>query len=221
MSDNTPLENELGRLRAMAAERMPAALQQATEEAATILERDVVSKALNVGEKAPDFSLRDAADDRFVWLSEELSQGPVVLSFYRGQWCPYCNLELQGMQRHYQEMRDLGASVYFVGPETRDHAQMLLEKSGTEIPLLYDIDGSVMNDYRIAFSVPESLRPMYSRFGLPDANPITGWTLPIPATFVIAQDGEVIARFVNADYSRRMEPAEIIAALKSLRPPRV
>ncbi len=216
MTVETSLEAQLGKLRTLAAERTPAEIEAAVHQLVGDLEARVVANALGVGEVAPDFTLHAADDDRKVWLAEALSKGPVVLSFYRGQWCPYCNLELQGVQQHYQQMLDLGASVYFVGPETRESAQKLTEKTSASVPLLYDLDGEVMRAYRIEFTLPDGLRPMYSRFGFPEANPRTGWRLPIPATFVIARDGLVVSRYVNADYSRRMEPADIIAALKTL-----
>lgn len=210
------LESRLAQLRAAAAERTPEEIRRLTEAMTQELEREVVAKALNVGDKAPDFTLHAADDDRAVWLADQLNKGPVVISFYRGQWCPYCNIELKGVQERYDEIRELGASVYFVGPETRDHARMMAEKTASTIPLLYDVTGEVMRAYRVEFSLPEGLRPMYSRFGLHEANPNTGWNLPIPATFVIAPDGDIVARHVNADYSQRMEPAEIIAAVASL-----
>ncbi len=210
------LESRLAQLRAAAAERTPEEIRRLTAALTEDLERTVVANTLAVGEKAPDFTLRAADDDRVVWLAEELNNGPVVLSFYRGQWCPYCNLELKGMQQRYDEILQLGASVYFVGPETRDHASMMAEKTESTIPLLYDVSGEVMRAYRIDFTIPEGLRPMYSRFGFHEANPQTGWSLPIPATFVIAPDGDIVARHVSGDYSQRMEPADIISAVSSL-----
>lgn len=216
MSEETTLESQLGKLRAAAAERTPEEIRTLAAQFLTKLEQTTVQKALAVGAKAPDFVLQAADDDRKVWLAEELRHGPVVLSFYRGQWCPYCNLEVNGMQAHYQDMLNASARVYLIGPETRDNAQKLTEKTGSSIPILYDLDGEVMAAYGLEFSIPESLQPMYARFGFPETNPRTGWRLPLPATYVIARDGDVVARYVNADHSRRMEPADIIAALKSL-----
>lgn len=180
------------------------------------LEESVIRTVLDVGETAPDFTLQTATDDRAVWLAEELAGGPVVVSFYRGQWCPYCNPELKGIDDRYQEILDLGASVYFIGPETRENQEKLAAKTGSTIPLLYDLDGAVMRDYGVEFTLPEYLRPMYARFSFPETNPRTGWRLPMPATFVIAREGTVVARHVNGGYTRRMETGEIIAALKSL-----
>ena len=110
----------------------------------------------------------------------------------------------------------MGAEVFLIGPETRDDASKAIEKSAASIPLLFDLDGAVMDAYRISFEIPEYLRAGYARLGFPDANPATGWRLPIPATFVLDRDGVVRARFVDADYRRRMEPGDVVEAVRRL-----
>jgi peroxiredoxin len=92
----------------------------------------------------------------------------------------------------------------------------MMEKNNASIPLLYDLDGAVMEAYRLAFTVPDYLQPAYATLGFPDVNPETGWRLPVPATYVINQDGVVHSQYANGDYTRRMEPADIIAALKEI-----
>jgi peroxiredoxin len=84
------------------------------------------------------------------------------------------------------------------------------------IPLLYDLDGSVMEVYKIAFSVPDYLKPVYEMAGFPGANPSTGWRLPVPATYVVDQQGVIRGRYINADYTRRMEPADILSILREI-----
>ncbi len=120
------------------------------------------------------------------------------------------------MQRRYDEILELGAAVYFIGPETRDNSAQMMEKTHASIPLLFDRDGAVMEAYRIAFEIPEALHGGYGRLGFPDLNPATGWKLPLPATFVLDRDGIVRARYVNADYTRRMEPQDIVDAVRGL-----
>lgn len=92
-----------------------------------------------------------------------------------------------------------------------------MEKRHATIPLLYDKDGSVIRSYGLAFDLPDYLRPAYQTLGFPDLNPETGWMLPIPATYIVSQDGVITDRYVNADYTYRMEPADILAALRRLR----
>ncbi|HEY5639902.1 MAG TPA: redoxin domain-containing protein [Dehalococcoidia bacterium] len=126
-------------------------------------------------------------------------------------------MELQVLQQAYPAIQALGAQVIFIGPETRDNALKLMDKQQATIPLLYDLDGSVMEAYKIAFTIPEYLQGGYKMFaGFPDANPDTGWRLPVPATFVVDQKGVIRGRYVNADYTYRMEPAEILAVLQEI-----
>ena len=116
------------------------------------------------------------------------------------------------MQRIEAEVLQLGGRILFVGPETEENAVQMMEKTHASIPLLYDIDGSVMEAYRLAFELPPALRGL----DLAEANPAAGWRLPIPATFVIAQDGRIRARFINTDYTYRMEPSEILTLIREL-----
>jgi peroxiredoxin len=106
--------------------------------------------------------------------------------------------------------------VFFIGPETRDNAMKMMDKQHASIPLLYDLEGFVMAAYGVAFEIPDYFKEGYAAMGLPDANPNTGWQLPIPATYVIDQKGTVRAAYVNPDYTHRMEPEEIVRALKEI-----
>jgi peroxiredoxin len=181
------------------------------------LDRLVVADAVKEGDIAPDFTLSNAVSLAPVTLYEALERGPAVLSFYRGDWCPFCNVEVHALQRRHDEIRALGAEVFLIGPETQEHASALQAKTGTTIPILYDAEGTVMDAYRLAFTLPDFLQPMYAkRFDFPTRNPKTGWRLPIPATYIIGRDRVVHARFAEADYTRRMEPGEIVEQLVKL-----
>ncbi len=120
------------------------------------------------------------------------------------------------MQQVYSEIQSLGAQVFLIGPETRDNALKLMDKQHATIPLLYDLDGSIMEAYKIAFAIPDYLKPGYQMVGLPGANPNTGWRLPVPATFIVDQRGVIRGRYVNADYTYRMEPADILLTLRKI-----
>jgi len=116
----------------------------------------------------------------------------------------------------YTEIQALGAEVFFIGPETRDEAMKLMDKQHSTIPLLYDLDGSVMQAYGLSFELPVYLQPFLGAMGLPQANPETGWKLPIPATYVLDGLGVVRKRHVDPDYTYRMEPADVLATLKEI-----
>lgn len=217
MPDNQPLETKLSEMRAGSRERMPKEMLDGIEALVADLEATVVTKAVAVGDTAPDFTLRNAATDETVTLSGALKDGPVVLSFYRGDWCPFCNAELHALGQVHPEILAAGAKLFYVGPETRDHAQSMIDANSTEVPLLYDEDGAVQDAYRLTFELPEGFRPMYQKmFDFPNRNTKTGWKLPVPATYVIGQDGKVAFRHANANYQYRMEPAEILSELKKL-----
>lgn len=121
------------------------------------------------------------------------------------------------MQQVYDEIQSLGAEVFFIGPETREDALKLMEKQSATIPLLYDVDGSVIRSFGLAFDIPDYLQPAMRAVGLPDANPDTGWMLPIPATYVVDTGGNIRARYMNTNYTYRMEPAAILDVLRDIR----
>lgn len=216
MSDDNSLTEQLAELRARARERggdeWVAMQQRAMQET----DQQVAASALGVGDIAPDFTLRRAEDNREVNLYRELTNGPAVLSFYRGQWCPYCNLELRALDRHAEDIRAAGAQVFSIGPETQEKATEMLQKTEASIPVLYDLDGSVMTAYGVDFALPEFLRERYERFGFPDQNELTGWRLPVPATYIVGRGRIIHERHFDADYTQRMDPLEIVAAVRRL-----
>ena len=128
-------------------------------------------------------------------------------------------MELQGLQRRHGEIRDLGATLFFVGPETEEDARKLLSNIETDIPVLADTEGAAMDAYGISFELPDRLKAGYARMGFPDRNPGTGWRLPTPATFVIDQSGVIRSRHCLSDYRYRMEPRDVVAAVEALRTP--
>ena len=214
--ENETLELRLAALREATAERNPF-VTELHERLFAELAESVVPNVRKVGDQAPDFELRSAADDRPVRLSWMLDVGPVILSFYRGLWCPYSNVELSELVQFYPQIRKLGGVPLYVGPETRMNAAKMRAKWDSPFPVLYDTDGRAMDAFGISFEMPEYLRDDYRQIGLPNLNPGTGWRLPIPATFLIDQLGVIRARHVDADFTRRAEPADILAALKRVR----
>jgi peroxiredoxin len=177
----------------------------------------ITSHALKAGDRAPDFRLPDVRGGS-VQLKVLLAKGSAVVSFYRGGWCPYCNLELRALQSALPEIRRLGAELVAISPQTPDESLSTAEKNNLAFAVLSDIGSLTAKAYGIAFDLAEELRPIYSREGhaLPDKNGDNSWVLPIPATYVIDKDGIIALAFVDVDYRKRLEPAEIIAALQTL-----
>jgi peroxiredoxin len=173
--------------------------------------------AITVGEIAPNFTL-PAATGEAVTLHGKLNEGPVVLSFYRGGWCPFCNLELQALQAALPEIKSLGANLIGISPETPDNSMTTAEKHQLEFDVLSDIGNKTARDYGLIFTVYEEMRPLYLKWGLdvPASNGDNSWELPVPATYVIDTNSVVRAAYVDKDYTKRMEPEQILAALRNL-----
>lgn len=174
--------------------------------------------ALKLGEQAASFTLPNQ-DGNLIALNDVLAKGPVVLTFYRGSWCPYCNLQLRALQARLSEIHDLGATLVAVSPQVPDESLTKNEISEMDFTVLSDQDAKVASEYGIAWEVPEFLvehMRVDRNLDLEAINNGNGNVLPIPATFVLSADGEVMWRYVDVDYRTRSEPDDIIAALKTL-----
>jgi peroxiredoxin len=212
------LKTELHDFRAEFMNKVPPEIRDAMTRADLELSASgILAQALKAGDRAPDLALPDARGGT-VRLSALLAKGPVILSFYRGGWCPYCNLELRALQRTLPEFERLGASLVAVSPQTPDASLSTVEKNKLGFAVLSDAGSRAAKAYGIAFDLAEELRPIYTRFGhaLPNLNGDTSWVLPIPATFVIDRDGTIALAFVDVDYRNRLEPAEIVRLLEAL-----
>lgn len=189
-------------------------MQKATED----LERSAIAnQALTVGDQIPPVELPDAVGDR-VSVQDFLAQGPVVISFYRGGWCPYCNLELRALQSTLPELTAMGAHLIAISPETPDNSLSTQEKNELTFQVLSDVGNQVARAFGLVFTLSETLRPLYSNFGIdiPAYNGDETFELPIPATYIVQPDGTIAHAFINADYTQRMDPQEILTALKTL-----
>jgi peroxiredoxin len=178
---------------------------------------DYAARAPKVGDRAPGFTLPDQVG-RQVSLASELEQGPVVLVFYRGEWCPYCNLILRTYGLRAAEFSERGARLVAVSPQTPDNSLTMGEKHGLEFPVLSDEGGEVIGAYGLRYEVEGHARELFEAIGndLAKFNGKGGWILPAPAVFVIDREGIVRFAGVNADYTQRVEPEEAFAALDSL-----
>ena len=210
------LRSELDRLTLGAAP--PPEVLEVLARASKEIEHSGLASGVQVGDKAPGFSLPNAVG-QWVSLAERLAAGPVVVSFNRGSWCPYCNLELRALQRVLPEVHELGATLVAVTPEVPDGSLTLAEKHALSFDLLTDAGSRVARDWRLRYELPIDLRQLYLnafQVNLRATNVEGGWRLPVPATFVLDSDGVVRARHVSVDYTTRMEPSEILAALAAL-----
>ncbi len=177
-----------------------------------------VAPGLAVGDTAPDFTLTDALGNQVV-LAELLGRGPVVVTFYRGEWCPYCNLQLRALQQALPEIASRGATIVAINPQAPDHALTMTEKHGLAFPVLSDLDQSVSESYKVRFDVTGELEDLQVNVFQNDPAEQSAdgrRSLPVPSTFVIDRDGIVRFAFVEADWRVRVEPANVIAALEAL-----
>lgn len=182
-----------------------------------LLSSTVAADAKTTGDKAPDFELSNVRGGTLS-ITDALSEGPVVLSFYRGSWCPFCNLELNALQQQLPAIQDCGARLIAVSPEKPDTSLTHAEKLNLGFDVLSDPGNRVADAYGLIMTVPETLRPLYLQWGidLPAANGDDSHQLPVPATYVIGRNGTIHTACVDKDYTTRMEPAEIVEALKAL-----
>lgn len=167
-----------------------------------------------VGDPMPDFILPDQ-DARLVRLGELLERGPVVMSFNRGHWCPYCKLNADGLAEIAPEVRRLGGEIVAISPETHQYGAALRDYAGAPFPVLTDLDNGYALSINLAFWVGDEKREAMKDSGF-DIEPYNGndtWMLPVPATFVVGRDGLVKARYIDPDYRRRMELDAIVKAV--------
>jgi peroxiredoxin len=215
---STPPPGELNRQLTEYAAQIPARVTGRLAAAFAEVTASGVAPGLAVGDEAPPFSLPDATGQT-VSLAARLAHGPVVLSFYRGEWCPFCNLELRALQTAVPQLRARGAALIAISPQSPDHSLSITEKAGLTFDVLSDAQQEVIAAYRVQFTTPADLKDLHLNVFGNDLSAHTAdgsWDLPIPATFVIDQAGIIHARHVSADYTTRMDPAEIVAALDDL-----
>ncbi|MEL6229979.1 MAG: peroxiredoxin-like family protein [Cyanobacteria bacterium J06627_3] len=213
-----PLAEQLADFRADFQSKAPQDAQVTMAEATEALEASgIANQALTVNDKAPDFELPDATG-KLVRLSELLKQGPVVINFYRGEWCPYCNLELRAFQNLLPEFKQASATLVAISPELPDHSLSVTEKHSLEFAVLSDVGNKVSRQYGLVFTLDASLQPLYEGFGIdiPTSNGDDSYELPLPATYVIDQSGRIRYAFAEADYTLRAEPQDVLAVVKEL-----
>jgi peroxiredoxin len=171
------------------------------------------SKALKMGEIAPDFTLKNATGKK-ITLSEEIKGGPIILTWYRGGWCPYCNLALAYMQRFLPQFIEAGAELIAITPEKPNESLSTREKHNLDFEVLTDEDNRVAKLYGGVHRLNKKTRDFYRERGVLDYYQGDIQEFPVPATYIISREGSVLYAFVESDYRQRAEPAFIVGIIK-------
>lgn len=212
------LEQELAAFKAEFSRTAPAGRMALYEAKIEELRADfALERAVNVNETAPDFALPDAAR-KLIVLKDLLRSGPVVLTFYRGGWCPYCNIQLRAYQSVLPQISALGARLVAISPQLPDNSLDTVNKNTLTFDVLSDVGNEVARSYGLVYSLPEEIRAALrsNNKALPLINGDESWELPVPATYVIARDRLVALAYTEVDYRKRLEPEALLTCLKSL-----
>ena len=171
-------------------------------------------RVIKIGAIAPDFVLRDI-EGCSVALAELRHQGPVVVSFYRGVWCPYCNEDLKAMQEVLPAINKAGSHLVAISPQKPTNSRKAVRALSLTFPLLWDEGGAVAEAFGLRFRFPANLQQVYSALGvdLERINGAAGWTLPMPGRFVVERNGSVSYAESDPDYTRRPDPDHVVAHL--------
>ncbi len=182
----------------------------------TIEKSGIIEAALKVGDKAPDFTLKNALSQD-ISLYKTIQSGPVVLTWYRGGWCPYCNITLAQLQQDLPEFTKMGAQILALTPELPDSSLSTKEKHQLDFEVLSDVGNKVARSFGVVFTLTPEVAEIYQKsFGLHQFNGDSSNELPLAATYIIDSEGIVQYAFLDADYRNRAEPLELINVLKRI-----
>lgn len=181
---------------------------------ATAQNNSIYPGGLKVGDPAPDFSITNTAG-RVFHLKKELEKGPVVLVFYRGQWCPHCNKHLSRLNDSLQLIKEKGANVVAITPEVQENINKTIKKTKAVFPVLFDDGMKVMEAYKVNFKVDDKTVEKYKGYGIDfdKANGSNGASLPVPATYIVDKNGLIKQVFFNTDYTKRPSVQQILENL--------
>jgi peroxiredoxin len=220
------LQDELDRItqntRALVQPERLAISEQASED---LFATGIEDRILPVGARAPEFTLPDALTGKPVHSTDLLALGPLVIKFFRGRWCPYCVTELEVWRDLHAEIRSMGALLVAISPQTPRQNDFTLQQHELPFPILSDTGAALAEQFGIAYSVPEAHRSYYQGIlvNLPFVNSgstyknatESSWHLPLPALFVVKQDGTVAFSEAHADFRVRPEPADVLSVIAS------
>lgn len=212
------LKEQLAEMKAMSIAKHPKeAVDLVLGDIERLKESDLVAHAPKQGDRLKNFNLTNHLGEARA-LAQLLEKGPVVITFYRGGWCPYCNLELRAYQAVLPEIKECGATLIAITPELPDASLSTSEKNELEFEVLTDLDSDYAREVGLVFTLPEKLRAVYASFGieLEKHNGKGQFDLPLAATFVVNVDGTIAFADVDADFTSRTEPAVVVEKLKAL-----
>jgi peroxiredoxin len=219
MTENTTqsLDEQLDAYRAGWRIRVPTERQAVMDaHVAHLGQSGIARTALQVGDRAPAIALTDQHGARFD-VAPLLAKGPVVVTFYRGGWCPFCNLELKAYQAQLPRILAAGASLVAISPEKPDDTVETASKNALAFPVLSDVGQSVGRAFGVVYAFTAEVRTAYDGFkldiparnGAPD-----DWSLPLSATYVVGSDGMILFADTRVDYRERTDPLEVLRVLE-------
>lgn len=211
MALNDQLDSLTAKLRAMVPAERLGVIDRAAEELA---QSGLADHALKAGDPAPVFELPDG--DGMLWRSQDLLRGgPVVIVFYRGRWCAYCNAQLSALQEIHPKLADAGASLVVISPQTQKHSYMTRDMHKLRFPVLSDQGNQVARNFGLVYRLSPEMQEMYESImtKLPGYNGDQSWELPLAATYIVQSDGKISWSKIDADWRKRPEPEAILQRL--------
>jgi len=203
--------------RSMAKTIAQADLNILMSEIQKLSDSDLAEKALKIGEKIPDVVLPNVSGEK-IDVQSTLDQHLLIVSFYRGRWCPYCNLELRAYQEVFFEIKKLNASLVAISPQTLEHSLATRENNELAYEVLSDFGNRIARSFGLVFRLSDKVQEIYRKYKmiLPEFNGDHSWQLPVPGKFVVDGNGVIRGRFVNANYTQRTDPSEVLEVLHKL-----
>ncbi len=213
------LRDQLDEQRRRTRERSPEIRQAYEALVRDLAASGLTASSLKIGDRLPDFELPNV-EGRLITSDELLQKGLLVISFFRGGWCPYCTLELNALQQSLPEIERLGATLVAITPDTGAALASAKRKNKLAYDVLSDVDNGVGLTFGIIFRVPEAIRALYRGLGIDlgarHGNNTDEWLLPLPATYIVDRGGIIRHAQLDPDFKRRMEPAEIVRVVGDL-----
>ena len=193
-------------------EEKRAVMERATED---LKNSGILDNTIKVGDRLPSFELKNHRGET-VRSEDILKDGPLVISFFRGKWCPYCNIEIKELEAYADKFRDAGARLVVISPQLESAAKATVEEHDLSFDVLIDEHNAYAKELGIAFSLTNELRDVYKGFGidLPEYNGDDSWELPMPTRLVVDRSGQVVYADINPDYTKRPDPRETLEALR-------
>ena len=213
------LQLSLDKLKERIEGSMPANFVEIMHDSTRKLEASGIGdRILKAGEQAPSFELMNQ-NGELVSSQSLLENGPLVITFYRGIWCPYCNTDLAYLKRYEEQMKEMGATMLSISPQRDVHNQQIIQQQHLGFDLLSDPENNVAAEFGLRWEMVDPLRSLYSdnfRISLPDYNGDESWTLPVPARFIIGTDGIIKYAEYSVDYTKRPNPDVLVEELEKL-----